>query len=77
MANLTALKQAMAMKNSDITLHLTLSRETAIGLYRFLNAANHEHYKNIIGNEKDAFLMTSASHAVLAALINQGHTKRV
>ena len=40
MANLTALEQATAMKNSDITLHLTLSRETAIGLYRFLKSYN-------------------------------------
>ena len=65
------------MKTGDITLHLSLSRETAIGLYRFLQAADHEHYKNITHSEKDALSMTSASHAICTALKKQGHTQRV
>jgi hypothetical protein len=64
------------MKNSDITLHVTMAPDAAIALSKFVKTAEFDHYRAIAETEKEAFAMVSASHSLRCALANQGYTKR-
>ena len=65
------------MKQNDITLHVTLAPDAAMALAHFLKSAAFNDYKSITGNEKGAYAMVSAAHALRTALVTQGYTQRV